>query len=203
MNSLEMLRDECVACRKCEIGGVMVEDKFISNVFSNMNEGARIMVVGQNPGSKEVERGEPFIGPSGAFFDRAVEEVLGLSRSDFYVSNVVRCHTPGNRPLRQAEKENCRYYLDREIAIIEPKIIIALGAPSFKQLTGMSGIMKHCGERIFSPRYGVYVVPLLHPSPRNTNDPGRREMFYDGLRKLKEFLDEDEVGRTTQTGDTV
>jgi len=196
MNSLEMLRDECVSCRKCDIGGVMVEGGFVSNVFSNMNGDARIMVVGQNPGSKEVEVGEPFVGPSGAFFDRSVKEIVGLDRSDFYVSNVVRCYTPNNRPPRMGEKDNCRYFLDREIALVNPKVIIALGAPAFKQLTGMSGIMKHCGERIFSPRYGVFVIPILHPSPRNTNDPGRREIFYDGLRSLKEVLDEQDMGTT-------
>ena len=172
----------------------MVEDKFISNVFSTMNLEARIMVVGQNPGSREVEDGVPFVGPSGAFFDHSVKEIIGLDRSDFYVSNVVRCYTPNNRPPRMCEKDNCRHFLDREIAIVNPKVIIALGAPAFKQLTGLSGIMKHCGEKIFSPRYGVFVIPILHPSPRNTNDPGRREMFYDGLRRLKEILDEDEVG---------
>ena len=194
MNSLKILRDECLSCRKCEIGGVMVEGNFVSNVFSNMNPDARIMVVGQNPGSREVEEGEPFVGPSGAFFDRAVNEILGMSRSDFYVSNVVRCYTPNNRPPHLSEKDNCRYFLDREIAILNPKVIVALGAPAFKQLTGLSGIMKHCGEMIFSPRYGVYVMPLLHPSPRNTNDRGRRELFYDGLRRLKKVLDENEVG---------
>jgi uracil-DNA glycosylase family 4 len=198
MNSLEILRDECLSCRKCEVGGVMVEDTHLSNVFSNMNGDARVMVVGQNPGIKEVEMGEPFVGPSGAFFDRSVEEIIGLHRSDFYVSNAVRCYTPGNRPPRQGEKDNCRYFLDREIAIVNPEVIIALGAPAFKQLTGLSGIMKHCGEKVFSPRYGVFVIPIIHPSPRNTNDPGRREIFYEGLRRLKEVLDEDEAGGSAE-----
>jgi uracil-DNA glycosylase family 4 len=167
----------------------------LSNVFSNMNSEARIMIVGQNPGKREVEQGIPFVGPSGEFFDRAIEEVVGISRSDLYVSNMVRCFTPGNRPPYQAELENCRYFLDREIAIVNPRVIVTLGSPAFKQLTGMSGIMKHNGEQIFSPRYGVTVIPVLHPSPLNTNDPVKREMFYDGLRSVKEFLDEQVEGK--------
>ena len=193
--SLSSLRDECLGCRKCAIGGVKVEERFLSNVFSNMNTKARIMVVGQNPGRTEVEQGVPFVGPSGTFFDKAIEEI-GLSRDDLYVSNVVRCFTPGNRAPRDAEMESCRYFLDREAAIVDPVVIVALGSPAFKQLTGMSGIMKHVGDKAFSPRYGVYVVPLLHPSPYNTNSPERRELFFKGLKVLKEFLDEN-VGETS------
>ena len=156
-----------------------------------MNHAADIMVVGQNPGKDEVRQGEPFVGASGKFFDEAMKERVGLERSGFYISNTVRCFTPNNRKPTVKEIDNCLDFLDREIEIIKPKVMIALGAPAFKQLTGMSGIMKHCGEMIFSPRYGVYVLALLHPSPYNTNDPTRRKMFYDGLEKLKEYLDED------------
>jgi len=190
MTELEALRLECLECKKCAIGGVKVDGEHLSNVFSNMNTSARVMVVGQNPGRDEVERGEPFVGASGRAFDRAVEERLGMSRSDFYISNVVRCYTEGNRGPYQEEIDACRAFLDREVELVKPEIIISLGAPAFKQLTGMGGITKHHGELRFSPRYGVNVMPLFHPSPLNLNDPSRREMFYDGLDKLKRFLDE-------------
>ena len=164
-------------------------DGHFSNVFSNMNVGADLMVVGQNPGSDEVIREEPFVGASGQFFDSAVLEVLGLERASFYISNVVRCFTPGNRTPSADEMENCRDFLDREIALVKPKVVIALGAPSFSQLTGMRGITKHHGDLIVSARYGVHVVPIFHPSPRNMNDTERRRMFYEGLKTVREFLD--------------
>lgn len=188
MKSLERLQNECLLCKKCPIGGKHHHGS-ISNVFSNMNIDARIMVVGQNPGAEEVERGEPFVGASGRFFDKAVDEVLDLKRDDLYISNVVRCYTPGNRKPSWGEIENCGDFLDREVKMVQPKVMVALGAFAFKQLTGMSGIMKHCGEMVFSPRHGVFVLALLHPSPYNTNDPERREMFYKGLRTLREHLD--------------
>jgi uracil-DNA glycosylase len=85
---------------------------------------------------------------------------------------------------------NCRYYLDKEVYLLQPKIIIALGGPAFTQLTGMTGIMKHHGDHIFSPRYKTVVVPVLHPSPLNTNHPDKRMMFFEDLESAKRALDE-------------
>jgi len=114
MNDLDILKKECLGCTKCAIGGVHL-DNGLSNVFSNMNIDADIMVVGQNPGSDEVKGAEPFIGDSGKFFDKVMLEVCGLSRDDFYISNVVRCYTPGNRKPYQNEIDSCRDFLDKEI----------------------------------------------------------------------------------------
>lgn len=190
MTELEKLRDECLKCKKCSIGGIMIgyPDAHISNVFSTMNPSARIMVVGQNPGINEVAQGIPFVGVSGKFFDQMANDVLGMSRSDFYVSNTARCYTPGNRPPTTTEMENCRSFLDREIAIVNPLAVIALGSPAFKWLTGMSGITKHHGQLIFSPRYRVNILPLYHPSPLNMNSEEKRNMFREGLKVLKGVL---------------
>jgi DNA polymerase len=185
---LKSLQGECLACRRCSIGGQMVEGKFLSNVFSNMNCSARYMVVGQNPGRDETERKEPFVGISGRMFDQLMEEVLGLKRSDFYISNTCRCFTPGNRRPTTSELDQCQDFLDREVNALKPKVIISLGGPAFEQLTGMHGIMKHHGEPIFSPRHQVFVFPLLHPSPLNLNDPAKLELFIGDLVKLEEFL---------------
>jgi DNA polymerase len=188
-NELLALSQECLACRRCQIGGQLVDGKFLSNVLSNMNLGVKVMAIGQNPGRLEIERKEPFVGTSGKLFDKALLEIVGLKRSDLYIGNCVRCFTPHNRKPFQQEEDNCREFLDKEIAIVKPEIIVALGSLAFKQLTGMSGIMRHHGEIIPSIRYKIPVIPILHPSPLNTNNPERREGFYNDLRKLKEFLD--------------
>jgi DNA polymerase len=182
------LRDECLACRKCAIGGCMTEGACVSNVFSNMNLDAKWMVVGQNPGIEEVRMGEPFVGISGRIFDTLVKEVTGLDRTLFYISNTVRCMTPGNRRPSQSEIDNCRTFLDREIKIINPRGIITLGGPALEQVTGIRGIMRHHGERLFSPRYLKPVFPMIHPSPLNTNDPDKSEMFRADLIAMKEFM---------------
>lgn len=188
IEELTALQAECVACRRCGIGGQLVDGKFLANVFSNMNCTAEYLVVGQNPGRDETERKEPFVGISGRMFDQLVEEVLGLKRSDFYISNCVRCYTPGNRRPTPTEVETCQYFLEREVQALKPKLILSLGGPAFEQLTGMHGIMKHHGNPTFSPRYKMFVFPLLHPSPLNLNDPAKLELFVADLVKLDEFI---------------
>jgi DNA polymerase len=153
-----------------------------------MNPSARIMVVGQNPGLQEVSQGEPFVGQSGKIFNEILNEIVGIDRGSLYISNVVRCYTPKNRKPKQQELDNCRGFLDREIEIVNPDVVIALGSFAFKQLTGMSGIMKHCGEVVVSPRYRVQVVAMLHPSPLNMNNPDRRKLFEKSMRTVVDLL---------------
>lgn len=148
----------------------------------------KIMCCGQNPGASEVKQGEPFVGPSGKFFDQAVLGAICLKREVFYISNVLRCFSPGNRPPTSEELDACRPILDEEIKIIKPALIIALGSVAFERLTGMHGIMKHHGEIVVSPRYLIPVIALLHPSPYNTNNPANRDKFYEGLQKVGEYL---------------
>ena len=185
---LRRLESECHKCVRCGIGGKVLFGGHLSNVFSNMCMKARIMVVGQNPGRVEVERGRPFVGESGRFFDGVVLDVLGVDRSTFYICNAVRCHTPGNRPPTASEIENCRSFLDEEIAIVEPELVVTLGGFGLKQVTGLSGIRKRHGEKIISLRYKVPVIPLLHPSPLNMNKKENREIFREDVAALREYL---------------
>jgi DNA polymerase len=184
---LQQLKQDCIDCRKCSIGGCVYDD-CSGNVFSNMCMKARIMVVGQNPGAVEVKKGTPFIGPSGAFFDKAIKEVLGLDRSHLYISNTVRCFTPGNRPPSRQEVENCMPFLEREIKIVKPVLVLTLGNHALFQLTGRNGIMKVHGQCLRSLKYEVIVLPLLHPSPLNMNKPDKKKLFYDDLKKLGEYV---------------
>lgn len=189
---LDGLAKECMLCRKCDIGGVDMGGT-ISNVFSNMNAEAKVMVVGQNPGLDEVMAGEPFVGISGKIFDEAMKSI-GMSRKQLYISNTVRCYTPKNRKPHQSEIDNCRCFLDKEIEIIKPVLVVALGGHAFKQLTGMNGIMKHHGKIVMSPRYGVPMMPVLHPSPLNTNRPDMKRLFDADIVALKKFLEAEGVG---------
>jgi len=181
------LKKKCLECRKCSIGGKLI-DGCISNVFSNMCRRAHIMVVGQNPGYYEVQQGIPFVGLSGKFFDRALKDVVGVDRKMLYISNVIRCKTPNNRSPNPIEIENCEVFLRREIEILKPKVVLTLGGFALQKLTGISGIMKCHGEMQMSPRYGIEVLPLLHPSPLNMNNARKKKMFLDDIVALKEFV---------------
>jgi len=201
--ALECLKKDCLACRRCAVGGRCLDGsewspgpdddghvRPIGNVFSTMNQEADIMVVGQNPGADEVGVGEPFVGSSGKVFNEALGRIVGLTRGDVYITNVVKCHTQANRRPVQAEIDNCRDFLDLEVKLVKPKVIVALGSVALKALTGMSGVMKHSGELNVSPRYLTPVIAMLHPSPYNTNNPERRRMFEDAMAVLAEALKE-------------
>lgn len=200
--AMDRLKKDCLACRRCAIGGRCLDGsewsaepdddgelRQIGNVFSTMNPDAELVVVGQNPGADEVGVGEPFVGSSGKVFDEALGRIAGLAREDAYITNVVKCHTQGNRKPTQAEVDNCRDFLDLELKLVKPKVVVALGSLAFKALTGMSGIMKHSGEVVVSPRYLVPVVAMLHPSPYNTNNPERSRMFEDAMSTLAAELE--------------
>jgi uracil-DNA glycosylase family 4 len=201
--ALDVLKKDCLACRRCAIGGRCLdgtdwsyepdedgEIQPIGNVFSTMNLEVDVMVVGQNPGADEVAQGEPFVGPSGKVFNEALEKIVGITRKDLYITNVVKCYTQANRKPTQAEVDNCRDFLDLEVKLVKPKVIVALGSLAFKATTGMSGIMKHCSEMVVSPRYLIPVIAMLHPSPYNTNNPERREMFDAAMAELANVLKE-------------
>jgi len=199
--ALECLKKDCLECRRCAIGGRTLDgsewqlepdedgvSRSIGNVFSTMNLEAKLMVVGQNPGADEVGVGEPFVGASGKVFEEALKRIVGLERKDLYITNVVKCHTQANRKPTQGEMDNCRDFLDLEMKLVKPDVVVALGSLAFKAMTGMAGIMKNCGRLVVSPRYLVPVVAMLHPSPYNRNNPERRKMFEEAMASLAEEL---------------
>jgi len=182
VNVMTSLRESCISCRECSIGGREIGDN-LSNVFSTMNFMADIMVVGQCPGLDEVNSGLPFVGHAGQIFDESLKRLTGISRSDVYITNVVKCYTCKRKP-RVSEVDSCRKYLDMEMKIVSPKVVVAVGGFAFKAMTGMGGIIKHCGEVIMSPRYGVPVIAVIHPS----NDSDKSEMFEGAIKKIGEVL---------------
>lgn len=191
VSQLENLKKECLNCNKCCIGCVKIkikDNEYNSNVFSNMCMKARIMVIGQNPGSVEIIKKVPFVGASGKNFDKAVNNILELDRSYFYITNVVHCYTPNDRTPSFEEIENCRYFIDNEIDIIKPNLIITLGGASMKVITGRSGIMKNRGKFIVSPRYGITVLPMLHPSPLNLLRENNRKLFFEDFELVKKYF---------------
>jgi len=183
LRMLRQLNLTCQACSMCELGRQDAEKDYTCrdpHVFSNMNP-SRFMVVGQGPGWDELEAREPFVGASGANFD---EELManGCSRSDFYITNTVKCWTKGNTRPVSRNIEACEPFLRMEAKILKPKIIVALGVVAFQILcpgNNFSDCLKKISPSIYGSVYAMY-----HPSPLNINDPKRRVMFNDQMRLL-------------------
>jgi len=143
-------------------------------VFGVGSTDARIMFVGEAPGAEEDARGEPFVGQAGKLLD-AMLASLGLARGkNVYIANAVKCRPPGNRTPEADEIATCHPYLDRQIELIRPRIIVALGRPAAQTLLGGEIKIAAARGRLFE-RKGVPVVVTYHPAYllRNPQDKAR------------------------------
>lgn len=138
-----------------------------SFVFGDGNPEAPLMIVGEAPGRDEDIEGLPFVGRSGQLLDRMLA-AIGIDRTGAYITNTIPWRPPGNRTPTPHETEICRPFLERHIELVGPKIILALGAPSAKTLTGAStGIMRLRGNWCHHRTQGgldIPVMPTLHPA---------------------------------------
>ena len=125
---LEKINEEVDRCRKCELGSLRT-----NAVPGEGNPNARIMFVGEGPGADEDAQGRPFVGRAGQLLDKVIT-AMGLKRNDVFIGNILKCRPPENRDPRADEIINCLPYLQRQIEIINPEIIVALGAHAARTL---------------------------------------------------------------------
>jgi DNA polymerase len=132
-------------------------------VFGSGDESAEVVFVGEGPGAEEDRQGVPFVGRSGQLLDRLIAEELGSTRSDCAVLNIVKCRPPGNRDPKPDEVETCWPYLDQQLDLIQPKVVMTLGNFASKQLLDTDvGITKLRGQ--VYPFRGGSLVPTFHPA---------------------------------------
>jgi DNA polymerase len=127
---------------------------------------ADLLFVGEGPGQQEDLKGEPFVGRAGQLLTQLIEGI-GLTRADVYIANVVKCRPPGNRDPQPDEIEACAPWLDRQLALIEPRVIVTLGNFATKLLLDTKdGITKLRGKEFAFTRAGIdaTLLPALHPS---------------------------------------
>ena len=155
-------------------------------VLGEGNPNAEIMFIGEAPGQKEDELGRPFVGPAGKFLDELLESI-GLKREDVYISNVVKYRPPENRDPTDEEKEQCMPWLQLEISIIKPKIIVPLGRHALGHFFPKMSISNAHGkaQKISDD---VTVFPIYHPAAALHNG-NLRQALLDDFRALKDFFD--------------
>jgi len=163
----ESLADSCGACRRC---GLAASRQQV--VVGRGNPNARLLLVGEAPGAEEEACGQPFVGRSGRLLE-AMLAAAGLdSERDLYIANVIKCRPPGNRKPSRTEIETCRPWLERQIAMVRPQLVLLVGATALEALLGPNQAAQ--GKRAQSPRSpirwpamgegGIALMPLLHPS---------------------------------------
>ncbi len=182
---LEHLRQKVFSCRKCPLYKTRN-----SVVFGEGNENAEIMFIGEAPGKQEDLQGRPFVGAAGKLLTKLIEDILKLKRSDVYIANVLKCRPPGNRDPKETEIIACKGYLERQIEIINPKIICALGrfAASFlaeKYKIKFNSIMHDHGKVFFVG--DKRIVFTFHPAAA-LYKPYIRELLEKDFKILSKLI---------------
>lgn len=148
-------------------------------VFGEGNEDADIMFVGEGPGYYEDVQGRPFVGKAGQLLDKMIE-AINYKRSDVYIANVVKCRPPENRNPMEDECNECLDYLRWQVKLINPKIIVCLGAVAAKNLIDTNlTISKQRG--IFVKKGNIYFMPTFHPSYLLRNEAAKKDAWKDLL----------------------
>ena len=192
--SLKAFRDAAADCKACDLWKLGTQ-----TVFGEGRRGAIVMFVGEQPGNEEDLTGKPFVGPAGRLFDNALDEA-GIDRSQTYVTNVVKHFKWEPRGKRRIHKKPnaqeiaaCRPWLEAEISLVKPKVIVALGATAAQALLGPKfRVTKQRGEFIEST-LAPYLMATVHPSSilRAPDDETRRlehRRFVDDLKKLARVI---------------
>ena len=156
---LEAIRKECENCQKCALGKTRTKSVFSAGTPNN-----KIVLIGEAPGFNEDQTGEPFVGRAGQLLDKILESV-GLSRKEnVYLCNTLKCRPPNNRDPLPDEKFACRPYLDRQLEILKPKIILLCGKVALTSfIDTKEGITKLRGRWFDGPN-GTKMMAIFHPS---------------------------------------
>jgi uracil-DNA glycosylase family 4 len=182
MSQRDLLRNEATIvnkCRKCELGGLRTHA-----VYGDGNEHADILFVGEAPGAEEDRQGLPFVGRAGQLLNRLLEQVA-LKRSEVYICNLLKCRPPENRDPLPEELAACRPYLDKQLSLIKPKIIVCLGLfaaqailNSKESMARMRGVQHKIGE--------TFIIPTYHTAAA-LRFPAYKQQIYDDLCRARDL----------------
>jgi uracil-DNA glycosylase family 4 len=190
--ALKLIREDLGDCTRCKLH----EQGRKQIVFGVGNPRAELMFVGEGPGADEDAQGEPFVGRAGQLLNNMIK-AMGLRREDVYIANVVKCRPPGNRTPERDECETCSPFLMRQIAVIKPKVVVALGAVSAKNLLAINAPMselrgrfydfKPAGVRSGDSWPGARLAVTYHPAFL-LRDPRQKGEAWKDLQMVMKYL---------------
>jgi DNA polymerase len=178
---LYKLEEEIRRCTACSLW-----KKRTLTVPGEGSSGAKIMIVGEAPGAEEDRQGKPFIGRAGKLLDKLLE-IARLKKENVFITNCVKCRPPGNRNPNAAELKACKNWLDNQISVIKPKLIVVLGRVALKNLLSKEKIKDLHGKILLKDKQKYFVT--YHPSAGIRFVKWKKELKKDflKLRKLKKF----------------
>jgi uracil-DNA glycosylase family 4 len=179
VSKLEALAAEVARCTRC-----LLHRGRTKAVPGEGPEDAEIMFIGEAPGFHEDQQGRPFVGAAGQFLEELLE-LVGLKREQVFIANVIKCRPPGNRDPLPEEIEACKPFLDRQIELIQPKLVVTLGRFSMARAFPKARISHVHGQ----PRKvgGVIYYPMYHPAAA-LHQPSLRRTVEEDMRRIPELL---------------
>jgi uracil-DNA glycosylase len=179
--TFEQIHAEIGECTRCPL-----YEKRTHVVHTEGNRKARLMFVGEAPGADEDIQARPFVGRAGQLLTKIIE-AIGFKRDEVLIGNVNRCRPPGNRPPTEQEASTCKPFLLREIASVQPDVIVVLGNTATRNLLETKiGITRLRGE--FQDYQGVKVMPTFHPAYL-LRDPSKKQETWQDLKKVRDYLE--------------
>jgi uracil-DNA glycosylase len=179
-SALKLIREDIGDCTRCRL------HKGRTNlVFGVGNVNADLMFVGEGPGADEDAKGEPFVGRAGQLLNNMIS-AMGIRREDVYIANVVKCRPPSNRTPEKDECDTCSPFLMRQIDIVKPKVIVALGAVAAKNLLAVNDSMANLRGRWYDFRDSKLLV-TYHPAYL-LRDPRQKKEAWKDLQMVMKYL---------------
>lgn len=182
-DTIESIRADIGNCTRCKLHSL--GRKQIVHTTGNFQ--TDLMFVGEAPGADEDEQGFPFVGRAGQLLTKIIESI-GMRREDVCIGNINRCRPPGNRQPEPDETAQCRPFILREITVVNPKVIVVLGATAAHNLLQVkTPISKLRGN--FQDYFGVKVMPTFHPAYL-LRDPNKKREVWEDMKKVRDYLTE-------------
>ncbi len=182
ISNLDKLNNDVRVCNKCDLS-----TSRINTVFGSGANDAAIMVIGEAPGKDEDLEGKPFVGRAGKLLTEFLESI-NLHRDNIFITNTVKCRPPENRNPETQEINACAYYLDMQIKIIKPKVIILLGKiAANRMLNEDKSITELRGKKFFFQKHAIPVIVFYHPA-YILRSPSKKYKVWQDLKFLKKIL---------------
>jgi uracil-DNA glycosylase family 4 len=180
-DGLESLREFIGDCRRCKLWGLRK-----NLVFGVGNPKAELMFVGEAPGADEDARGEPFVGRAGQLLTDIIERGMGMKRAEVYICNVIKCRPPENRNPEPDEVASCEPFLNRQIDLVRPRVIVGLGTFAVQALLKVKTPISRLRGGWHDLR-GIRMMPTFHPAYLLRNPAEKRQVWHDVQMVLKEL----------------
>jgi len=178
---LPSLAEHIGDCHRCPLG-----DTRTRLVFGVGDPDAELMFIGEAPGKNEDLQGEPFVGSAGKFLDELLASI-GLTRSQVYIANVLKCRPPNNRDPIAVEISTCTPFLAQQVRLIDPKVIATLGNFATRWLLDTTAGITTLRGKLYHVE-GRQVVPIFHPAVA-LYDPGKKDALFDDFKRLRSVMD--------------